>query len=151
MRGKSLTVSLAAMFVSFPRTSMAFASAQPLAGQYPERRSRTPVRAQSRRLQNSCKPSSPGKQEQCQVGRETERPCPNLAAVEIRGVPFYTWCAREQEAYFTVGEITQEIADDRTRRAHNSLDGPLVEVLVRMRWGSDDRIDEAEEYAEAVK
>ncbi len=149
MSVKSLAVSLAAMFV--PRTSMAYAPARPLAAQYPEPRSRSLVRAQRRRLRNSRKLSSSGKLEQCQVGRETERPCPNPAAVEIRGVPFCAWCAREQEAYFTVGEITQELADDRTRRAHSSFDEPLAEALDPMRWGFDERLDEAEEYAEAVK
>lgn len=109
------------------------------------------MRAQRRRLRNSRKLSSSGKLEQCQVGRETERPCPNPAAVEIRGVPFCAWCAREQEAYFTVGEITQELADDRTRRAHSSFDEPLAEALDLMRWEFDERLDEAEEYAEAVK
>lgn len=132
MSVKSLAVSLAAMFVSLPRTSMAYAPAQPLAAQYPEPRSRTPVRAQRRRLQlqNGRKLSSSGKLEKCQVGRETERPCPNLAAVEIRGVPFCEGCAREQEAYFTVGGITQERADHRTRQTHNSLDDPLAEALI---------------------
>jgi hypothetical protein len=71
--------------------------------------------------------------------------------VEILSVPFCAWCAREQEAYFTVGEITQEIADDRTKRAHNSLDEWLVELLEQVRWGFDERLDEAEEYAGAVK
>ena len=149
MSVKSLAVSLAAMFV--PRTSMAYAPARPLAAQYPEPRSRSLVRAQRRRLRNGHELSSSGKLEQCQVGRETERPCPNPAAVEIRGVPFCACCAREQEAYFTVGEITQELADDRTRRAHSSFDEPLAEALDPMRWGFDERLDEAEEYAEAVK
>lgn len=149
MSVKSLAVSLAAMFV--PRTSMAYAPARPLAAQYPEPRSRSLVRTQRRWLRNGHELSSSGKLEQCQVGRETERPCPNPAAVEIRGVPFCAWCAREQEAYFTVGEITQELADDRTRRAHSSFDEPLAEAPDLMRWGFDERLDEAEEYAEAVR
>ena len=28
--------------------------------------------------------------------------------VEIRGIPFCEACAREQEAYFAIGELTQE-------------------------------------------
>ncbi|MBA4117063.1 MAG: hypothetical protein H0X71_11700 [Rubrobacter sp.] len=151
MSVKSLAVSLAAMFVSLSRTSMAYAPAQPLAAQYPEPRSRTPVRTQRPRLRNGRELSSFGKLEQCQVGRETERPCPNPAAVEIRGVPFCECCAREQEAYFTVGEITQKLADDRTRQVRNSLDESLAEALDLMRWGFDERLVEAEEYAEAVK
>ncbi len=148
MSVKSLAVSLAAMFV--PRTSMAYAPARPLAAQYLEPRSRRLVRTQRRQLRNGHELSASGKLEQCQVGRETERPCPNPAAVEIRGVPFCAWCAREQEAYFTVGEITQELADDRTRRAHSSFE-PLAEALDLVRWEFDERLDEAEEYAEAVK
>jgi hypothetical protein len=68
-------------------------------------------------------------------------------AVEIRGVPFCECCAREQEAYFTVGEITQELTKDRTRRAQNYLDEPLAGVLNLLRWGFDERLDGAEEYA----
>lgn len=149
MSVKSMAVSLAAIFV--PRTSVAYAPAQPLAAQYTEPRSGTPVRAQRRRLRNGRKLSYTGKLERCQVGRETERPCPNPAAVELRGVPFCEFCAREQEAYFTVGEITQELTDDRTRRADSSLDEPLAGMLNLLRWGFDERLDEAEEYAEAVK
>ncbi len=43
----------------------------------------------------------------CQVGSETDHPCPYRAMVEIRGVPFCETCAREQEAYFAIGELTQ--------------------------------------------
>jgi hypothetical protein len=43
---------------------------------------------------------------QCQVGSKTDRPCPRLAVVEIRGVPFCEQCAREQESYFAIGELT---------------------------------------------
>lgn len=53
---------------------------------------------------------------QCHVGNETALPYPSPAAVRIWGVPFCERCAREQEAYFTVGEFTQELATDRTRR-----------------------------------
>lgn len=150
MSVKSLAVSLAAMFV--PRTSVAYASMQPLTTQYPEPRSRALVGAQRRRLQDGRKPSYPGKKlKRCQVGRETEWPCSNPAAVEIRGVPFCECCAREQDAYFTVGEITQELTEDRTRRAQNYLDEPLAGVLNLLRWGFDECLDEAEEYAGAAR
>ena len=43
----------------------------------------------------------------CQVGGETDRPCRRPAAVKIRGIPFCEPCAREQEAYFTIGELTE--------------------------------------------
>lgn len=61
----------------------------------------------------------------CQVRKETNHPCPRPAAVEIWGVPFCEQHAREQEAYFAIGELTQEHA------RHNE---PLVGVLDRMRW-----------------
>ena len=39
---------------------------------------------------------------------KTESPCLRRAIVEIRGIPFCEACAREQEAYFAIGELTQE-------------------------------------------
>jgi hypothetical protein len=66
----------------------------------------------------------------CQVRSETESPCPHLAAVEIGGVAFCEACAREQEAYFAIGELTQEeeTQDPRSKR--------LSEALERIRWES---------------
>jgi hypothetical protein len=62
----------------------------------------------------------------CQVRSKTEGPCPHLAVVEIRGVAFCGPCAREQEAYFAIGELTQdETQGSRTK--------PLAEALERMR------------------
>ena len=43
---------------------------------------------------------------QCHVGSKTERPCPRLAVIKIRGVPFCERCAGEQEAYFAIGEMS---------------------------------------------
>ena len=43
---------------------------------------------------------------QCQVGSRTDHPCPRQAVVKIRGVPFCERCAREQEAYFAIGEMS---------------------------------------------
>jgi hypothetical protein len=63
----------------------------------------------------------------CQVGSETDSPCPRLAVVEIRGMPFCERCAGKQEAYFAVGELTQE------EEARVLRDEPLAEVLGRMR------------------
>lgn len=48
----------------------------------------------------------------CQVRSKTEHPCPNRAAVEIYGIPFCKACAREQEAYFAIGELTQEAQEE---------------------------------------
>jgi hypothetical protein len=62
----------------------------------------------------------------CQVRSKTESPCPRSAEVEILGVAFCGPCARQQEAYFLIGELTHE--DERDLRS-----GPLVEALERMR------------------
>ena len=43
---------------------------------------------------------------QCQVRSKTDRPCPRQAVVEIWGMPFCERCAREQEAYFAIGEMS---------------------------------------------
>ena len=43
----------------------------------------------------------------CQVRSETDNSCGRPASVKIRGVPFCVPCAREQEAYFTIGELTE--------------------------------------------
>ena len=56
---------------------------------------------------------------------ETDHPCPHRAAVEIRGVPFCEGCAREQEAYFAMGELTRESQGLRSE--------PLVGALGRTR------------------
>jgi hypothetical protein len=42
--------------------------------------------------------------------------------VEIRGIPFCESCAREQEAYFAIGELTHEEGQDLRSK-------PLAEVL----------------------
>jgi hypothetical protein len=44
----------------------------------------------------------------CQVRSKTEHPCPHRAVMEIRGIPFCEACARQQEVYFAIGELTQE-------------------------------------------
>ena len=72
----------------------------------------------------------------CQVRAKTESPCPRSAEVEILGVAFCGPCAREQEAYFAIGELTHE--DERDLRSK-----PLAEVLERKRQeraGSTDGI-----------
>jgi hypothetical protein len=43
----------------------------------------------------------------CQVRSGTDNPCGCPASVKIRGVPFCEPCAREQETYFTIGELTE--------------------------------------------
>ena len=43
----------------------------------------------------------------CQVRSQTEAPCGRPAAATVLGVPLCERCAREQEGYFAVGELTQ--------------------------------------------
>jgi len=66
------------------------------------------------------------KPEPCQVRINTESPCPRRAEVEILGVAFCGPCARQQEVYFAIGELTHEEARD----LHSK---PLAEVLERKR------------------
>ena len=61
----------------------------------------------------------------CQVRSRTGSPCPRTAAVEILGVAFCGACARQQEAYFAIGELTQE--------THSLRSKALDEALGRMR------------------
>jgi hypothetical protein len=62
----------------------------------------------------------------CQVRNKTGNPCPRHAEVEILGVAFCGPCAREQEAYFAIGELTQEDTEDLRS-------GALAEALKMMR------------------
>jgi hypothetical protein len=48
----------------------------------------------------------------CQVRIYTEGPCLRRAEVEILGVAFCGLCARQQEAYFSIGELTPEEVRD---------------------------------------
>ncbi len=63
----------------------------------------------------------------CQVRSKTESPCLNRAVVEIRGVAFCGACAREQEAYFAIGEL---VAQEETQGLRSKV---LTEALKRMR------------------
>jgi hypothetical protein len=63
----------------------------------------------------------------CQVRSKTEYPCPRRAVVEIRGIPFCGPCAREQEAYFAIGELTQERQGLRSKPLAEALQGVLRE------------------------
>jgi hypothetical protein len=58
-------------------------------------------------------------------GSKTKSPCLKPAEVQIRDIPFCEPCAREQEAYFAIGELTM----GRLRFPSK----PLAEVLGRMR------------------
>ena len=62
----------------------------------------------------------------CQVRSNTQSACPRSAEVEILGVAFCGPCARQQEAYFAIGELTHEDGRD----LHSKK---LAEVLERKR------------------
>src|ERR671917_2886428 len=66
-------------------------------------------------------------QRPCQVRSRTQSPCLHQAVVEILGIPFCGLCAREQEAYFAIGELTQ--GEDETQGSGGKL---LVEALQRL-------------------
>jgi hypothetical protein len=76
----------------------------------------------------------------CQVRSRTQSPCLHQAVVEIRGIPFCEACAREQEAYFAIGELTQEETRDlRGEPLSKSLGETLGEMLDGMsRQRTDD-------------
>jgi hypothetical protein len=65
----------------------------------------------------------------CQVRINAEDPCPRIAEVEILGVAFCGPCAREQKAYFAIGELTHE-------EGRNLRSKPLADVETRK--GQDD-------------
>jgi hypothetical protein len=70
----------------------------------------------------------------CQVRSRTEHPCLHRAVVEIRGIPFCDACAREQEAYFAIGELTRE-----TQGLHSEpLGKTLGETLAGLRREGED-------------
>ena len=62
----------------------------------------------------------------CQVRSKTDNPCPRRAEVEILGVAFCGPCARQQEIYFAIGELTQEDTE-------GFCGGALAEALKMMR------------------
>jgi hypothetical protein len=62
----------------------------------------------------------------CLVRSGTDDPCRRPSAVKIEGVPFCEPCAREQEAYFAVGELTED-----PRSPHD--DERLAGLLGKMR------------------
>jgi hypothetical protein len=60
----------------------------------------------------------------CQVRNKIGSPCPRRAEVEILGVACCGSCARKQEVYFAIGNLTHEEARD----LHSKT---LAEVLDR--------------------
>jgi hypothetical protein len=51
----------------------------------------------------------------------TENPCPRRAEVEILGVAFCGPCARQQEVYFAIGELTHDEVRDLRYENRGSL------------------------------
>ena len=47
-------------------------------------------------------------EKQCRVGSGTDNPCLRPAAVVVSSVSFCEACAREQEAYFAIGKLTEK-------------------------------------------
>jgi hypothetical protein len=67
----------------------------------------------------------------CQVRSKTQSPCLHRAVVEIRGIPFCEACAREQEAYFAIGEL---LTREETQGLRSEpLSKTLGETLDRLR------------------
>jgi hypothetical protein len=62
----------------------------------------------------------------CQVRSGTDDPCLRPAAVKIGGISFCESCARKQQEYFAIGELT-----DKPQNLHG--DKHLVGLLGRMR------------------
>ena len=61
----------------------------------------------------------------------TESPCLRSAEVEILGVAFCGPCARKQEAYFSIGELTHEEVRDLSYENRGSLSlGALTRGLL---------------------
>ncbi len=71
----------------------------------------------------------------CQMRSKTQSPCRHQAVAEIRGIPFCEGCAREQEAYFAVGELTQETQNLRSGPLGKAL-GQTLEGMRRRRRDS---------------
>ena len=64
----------------------------------------------------------------CQMRSKTESPCLHRAVAEIRGIPLCEGCAREQEVYFAIGELTQGKQGLRTGALGKTL-GETLEVI----------------------
>ncbi len=78
---------------------------------------------------------------------ETESPCLHRAAWEIRGIPFCEACAREQEVYFAIGELTQEPRELRSEPLGQKLGGmrrKLADGLAAARCFDQPSVDETE-------
>ena len=66
----------------------------------------------------------------------TDSPCPRTVEVEILGVAFCGACARAQEAYFAIGELTHE--EDEAQGFRSKALTEALERMRRERAGSTD-------------
>jgi hypothetical protein len=82
----------------------------------------------------------------CQVRDKTGNPCPRRAEVEILGGAFCGACAREQEAYFAIGELTEEGARDHRGEALTEALAEALEKMRRRRVGSKGEIVARRKY-----
>src|ERR671921_1222903 len=87
----------------------------------PKERAADPYRRNEELL---IKTTTSEQEQQCKVRSGTNIPCLRAAVVKVRGIPFCEPCAREQEAYFAIGELTEAPESLREK--------PLVELLNRM-------------------
>ena len=86
----------------------------------------------------------------CQVRINTENPCLHQAVVELRGIPFCKACAREQKAYFAIGELTWDTQDPGSEPLDKTLDGirrQRADGLATVRRQDFPRVDETERLA----
>jgi hypothetical protein len=72
----------------------------------------------------------------CQVRSSTGSPCLRSAEVEILGVAFCGPCAREQEAYFAIGELTHEEEQD----FHSKALATALKMMRRERAGIEETV-----------
>ncbi len=70
----------------------------------------------------------------CQVRSGTAQPCSRRAVVEIRGMPFCEPCAREQEAYFAIGKLTDA---EESVESLAVVMGLMRKIRTRHRTGRD--------------
>jgi hypothetical protein len=87
------------------------------------------------------------------VRSRTDRPCVRPAVVKILGVPFCEQCAREQEAYFAIGELAwaRGPAIGWPEGVGSPHDESLFEVLKRIRRKFASHVVDARETLEAVE
>jgi hypothetical protein len=86
----------------------------------------------------------------CQVRSKTENPCLHRAVVELRGIPFCGACAREQEAYFAIGELTWGTQDPGSEPLDKTLEGirrQRTDGLAAVKRQDFQSVDETERLA----